>query len=106
MSSSNIFQWKNDCDLPWLYKIKMWTTIPLVYPLNLEMHSQKPKTHRTGKYFLSYVLGVFLNLSFPSTKICHNRQREKIITSALPYVNNLPHLENVIGCVLSFGCVF
>lgn len=25
----------------------------------------------------------------------------KIITSALPYVNNLPHLGNIIGCVLS-----
>lgn len=25
----------------------------------------------------------------------------KIITSALPYVNNLPHLGNVVGCVLS-----
>lgn len=25
----------------------------------------------------------------------------KLITSALPYVNNLPHLGNIIGCVLS-----
>ena len=24
-----------------------------------------------------------------------------LITSALPYVNNIPHLGNIIGCVLS-----
>ena len=24
-----------------------------------------------------------------------------LITSALPYVNNVPHLGNIIGCVLS-----
>ena len=24
-----------------------------------------------------------------------------MITSALPYVNNIPHLGNIIGCVLS-----
>ncbi|MCX8198376.1 MAG: methionine--tRNA ligase [Candidatus Micrarchaeota archaeon] len=30
------------------------------------------------------------------------KQRKKIlITSALPYVNNVPHLGNIIGCVLS-----
>lgn len=26
------------------------------------------------------------------------------ITSALPYVNNVPHLGNIIGCVLSADC--
>ena len=29
------------------------------------------------------------------------RQKKKLITSALPYVNNVPHLGNIIGCVLS-----
>ena len=28
-------------------------------------------------------------------------QRNILITSALPYVNNYPHLGNIIGCVLS-----
>jgi len=32
-------------------------------------------------------------------------QRNVLITSALPYVNNVPHLGNIIGCVLS-GDVF
>ncbi|XP_074652563.1 methionine--tRNA ligase, cytoplasmic-like [Tubulanus polymorphus] len=32
-------------------------------------------------------------------------QRNILITSALPYVNNVPHLGNIIGCVLS-GDVF
>ncbi|MBI2565800.1 MAG: methionine--tRNA ligase [Candidatus Schekmanbacteria bacterium] len=27
--------------------------------------------------------------------------KKKLITSALPYVNNIPHLGNIIGCVLS-----
>lgn len=28
-------------------------------------------------------------------------ERNLLITSALPYVNNVPHLGNIIGCVLS-----
>ena len=28
-------------------------------------------------------------------------KRNIMITSALPYVNNVPHLGNIIGCVLS-----
>ena len=31
-------------------------------------------------------------------------QRNILITSALPYVNNVPHLGNIIGCVLSADC--
>lgn len=30
-----------------------------------------------------------------------NKAKKVLITSALPYVNNVPHLGNVIGCVLS-----
>ncbi|PIE02812.1 MAG: methionine--tRNA ligase [Acidobacteria bacterium] len=29
------------------------------------------------------------------------KKKKKLITSALPYVNNVPHLGNIIGCVLS-----
>lgn len=28
-------------------------------------------------------------------------EKNFLITSALPYVNNVPHLGNIIGCVLS-----
>ncbi len=28
-------------------------------------------------------------------------KRNTLITSALPYVNNVPHLGNIVGCVLS-----
>lgn len=28
-------------------------------------------------------------------------QKKRIVTSALPYVNNIPHIGNIIGCVLS-----
>jgi methionyl-tRNA synthetase len=30
----------------------------------------------------------------------HNGERNILITSALPYVNNVPHLGNIVGCVL------
>jgi methionyl-tRNA synthetase len=36
------------------------------------------------------------NKKLPSPK-----QENILITSALPYVNNVPHLGNIIGCVLS-----
>jgi hypothetical protein len=29
--------------------------------------------------------------------------RNVLVTSALPYVNNVPHLGNIVGCVLSAG---
>ena len=31
-------------------------------------------------------------------------KRNLLITSALPYVNNVPHLGNIVGCVLSADC--
>jgi len=31
----------------------------------------------------------------------HKGERNILITSALPYVNNVPHLGNIVGCVLS-----
>ena len=38
-------------------------------------------------------------LSFNSLPI--EGEKNILITSALPYVNNVPHLGNIIGCVLS-----
>lgn len=34
-------------------------------------------------------------------KIPINKNKNILITSALPYVNNVPHLGNIIGSVLS-----
>ena len=31
----------------------------------------------------------------------HKGERNILVTSALPYVNNVPHLGNIVGCVLS-----
>ncbi|XP_022846941.1 probable methionine--tRNA ligase [Olea europaea var. sylvestris] len=36
-----------------------------------------------------------------ATKVPVDGKRNILITSALPYVNNVPHLGNIIGCVLS-----
>lgn len=37
----------------------------------------------------------------PRTVLPKVGERNVLITSALPYVNNVPHLGNIIGCVLS-----
>lgn len=37
----------------------------------------------------------------PRTVLPKANERNILITSALPYVNNVPHLGNIIGCVLS-----
>lgn len=37
----------------------------------------------------------------PRTVLPKPNQRNVLITAALPYVNNVPHLGNIIGCVLS-----
>uniref|UniRef100_A0A3P8QEC5 Methionine--tRNA ligase, cytoplasmic n=1 Tax=Astatotilapia calliptera TaxID=8154 RepID=A0A3P8QEC5_ASTCA len=47
-----------------------------------------------------------LNTCPPATKKQHpilpqEGKRNVLVTSALPYVNNVPHLGNIIGCVLS-----
>ncbi|GJM86723.1 hypothetical protein PR202_ga02611 [Eleusine coracana subsp. coracana] len=39
--------------------------------------------------------------SSPPPKLPIPGRRNILITSALPYVNNVPHLGNIIGCVLS-----
>ena len=42
-----------------------------------------------------------LRLSRDNLKVPQPDKRTVLITSALPYVNNVPHLGNIIGCVLS-----
>ncbi|XP_063918598.1 methionine--tRNA ligase, cytoplasmic [Zophobas morio] len=37
----------------------------------------------------------------PKVVLPLNTEKNVLITSALPYVNNVPHLGNIIGCVLS-----
>ncbi|XP_076302634.1 methionyl-tRNA synthetase 1 [Lasioglossum baleicum] len=39
--------------------------------------------------------------SFPYPVLPKKGEKNILITSALPYVNNVPHLGNIIGCVLS-----
>ena len=45
-----------------------------------------------------YMLIVLLLLSY---SLPAAGKKNILITSALPYVNNVPHLGNIIGCVLS-----
>lgn len=47
---------------------------------------------------------VVLLINMSSDPLCRLPQANKknvLVTSALPYVNNVPHLGNIIGCVLS-----
>ncbi|GMH39956.1 hypothetical protein BSKO_07860 [Bryopsis sp. KO-2023] len=53
--------------------------------------------HRFGKVLADDI--AFLKAKQPILPI--PGQRNILITSALPYVNNVPHLGNIIGCVLS-----
>lgn len=41
------------------------------------------------------------DLKEPRTVLPKPGEKNVLITSALPYVNNVPHLGNIIGCVLS-----
>uniref|UniRef100_A0A7I4YPJ1 Methionine--tRNA ligase, cytoplasmic n=1 Tax=Haemonchus contortus TaxID=6289 RepID=A0A7I4YPJ1_HAECO len=43
----------------------------------------------------------FLQLTPKERRVPQKGKRNILITSALPYVNNVPHLGNIIGCVLS-----
>jgi len=50
---------------------------------------------QTGtKQFLSVQISMLCRLPVAD-------ERNILVTSALPYVNNVPHLGNIIGCVLS-----
>src|SRR3954452_3371739 len=40
-------------------------------------------------------------MATPNVILPEKGRRNILITSALPYVNNVPHLGNIIGCVLS-----
>lgn len=42
-----------------------------------------------------------VKVSEPKTVLPKKNQRNVLVTSALPYVNNVPHLGNIIGSVLS-----
>lgn len=49
----------------------------------------------------SFVFVEQTKVAEPRTVLPKPGQRNILITSALPYVNNVPHLGNIIGCVLS-----
>ena len=68
-----------------------------------------PCYSRTDASGCSVRFGSLLTLSSPPwtvlflfpTRLPVAGERNVLITSALPYVNNVPHLGNIIGCVLS-----
>nr|CAD7200437.1 unnamed protein product [Timema douglasi] len=61
----------------------------------------KPRTHPVYVYTSLHLLGVTLSPFSHYGVLPRAGERNILVTSALPYVNNVPHLGNIIGCVLS-----
>ena len=59
----------------------------------------------SGYTFLAFSYHTIIHISILVLHFHFSLPREGednfLITSALPYVNNVPHLGNIIGCVLS-----
>ncbi|EFA06771.1 methionine--tRNA ligase, cytoplasmic [Tribolium castaneum] len=53
------------------------------------------------KAWLKDIKDIPLMKTQPKVVLPKSTERNILITSALPYVNNVPHLGNIIGCVLS-----
>ena len=62
----------------------------------------KEKEEKNVDYYISSAKLVRPNKGKPVLPI--DNKQNILITSALPYVNNVPHLGNIIGCVLSADC--
>ena len=56
-------------------------------------HFQTPVFLRLSKLYMGFMFG-----TVPTPK---PNNRNVLITAALPYVNNTPHLGNIIGAILS-----
>ena len=56
------------------------------------------QTHEIYTRYEKFATRVLVNIFYSLPKA---GEKNVLITSALPYVNNVPHLGNIIGCVLS-----
>ena len=78
---------------------------------NKDTNSSKSRMtkNRNTNVFVLFCLYTFMSVpsssySFPVPEVPvlpQSSTRNVLVTSALPYVNNVPHLGNLIGCVLS-----
>uniref|UniRef100_A0A8C6PFC6 Methionine--tRNA ligase, cytoplasmic n=1 Tax=Nothobranchius furzeri TaxID=105023 RepID=A0A8C6PFC6_NOTFU len=60
-----------------------------------------PQSFQNLKFIYSTENEAMSNLTLLSISLPEEGKRNILLTSALPYVNNVPHLGNIIGCVLS-----
>ncbi len=56
---------------------------------------------RPSNVCVAMVVTMHVHTAPPTHRLPLPGERNILITSALPYVNNVPHLGNIIGCVLS-----
>uniref|UniRef100_A0A8C7HPR8 Methionine--tRNA ligase, cytoplasmic n=1 Tax=Oncorhynchus kisutch TaxID=8019 RepID=A0A8C7HPR8_ONCKI len=88
---SHLFKWENLHNW-WLTK---YCFAPLAGTENKTVTPWDPPGLSLGNAACVFLTGCFL------TSLPQEGKRNVLVTSALPYVNNVPHLGNIIGCVLS-----
>ena len=52
-------------------------------------------------YYIVFFICIIYIVTFFSKRLPVKGEKNVLVSSALPYVNNVPHLGNIIGCVLS-----
>ncbi|ODV84777.1 hypothetical protein CANARDRAFT_28915 [[Candida] arabinofermentans NRRL YB-2248] len=95
---------KLDSDSPFSKWYKEFSSIPEVSDaIQVALQNtklQRPKEENTGK--VNVLPGIEVKKPAPGSTIQPKEgERNILITSALPYVNNVPHLGNIVGSVLS-----
>lgn len=96
---SNAVKWYNSC----LQKPKFQSGVKFfesTFLPKLKIVVKEPKLEPFPA-LLKMTEGVKYNSKFEKEVLPVPGERNILITSALPYVNNVPHLGNIIGCVLS-----
>lgn len=90
----------------YLDHIKLLNVKPLI--LSEKEKLRKAKVEAAWNFQPNQSVETFLNMEdsqVGKVKLPQKDKRNIMITSALPYVNNVPHLGNIIGCILSADCV-
>uniref|UniRef100_A0A8C6VVB8 Methionine--tRNA ligase, cytoplasmic n=1 Tax=Nothobranchius furzeri TaxID=105023 RepID=A0A8C6VVB8_NOTFU len=103
-SASFVDSWDFSCDVfqesVSVADVILWAALyPVLSDSSLALG--KRQIYRNLKFIYSTENEAMSNLTLLSISLPEEGKRNILLTSALPYVNNVPHLGNIIGCVLS-----
>jgi hypothetical protein len=84
----------------WTPRLLVWSGGGSKLALSPSTHHQNPRAPWAQSIALAARAAAAAALGLPRRLPCAGA-RNILVTSALPYVNNVPHLGNIIGCVLS-----